>query len=160
LYGGIVRGEFVPDRSDVNVMLVFKTISLEVLDVVRLRLAEIRRDVPISPLTLTEEDLADSAEVFPIKFLSIQRDYRLLWGTDVVASLQIPRDRLRRQCARELMNLQMRLRQSYLRQGHQRDFFTEANLLKAISPFFTLLAALIELKSGRVVTKKVEIAEA
>jgi hypothetical protein len=42
------------------------------------------RDFRLAPLLLCESDLRYSIEVFPIKFLDMQRYHRVLWGKDVL----------------------------------------------------------------------------
>jgi len=42
------------------------------------------------PLLLSADEMRQSADVFSIEFLDMQRHYRLLWGEDILKTLEIP----------------------------------------------------------------------
>lgn len=159
LYGGLAKGEFTPSKSDANLMLVVGTVSLADLDVIREVSEAAQRHVHLSLLTLARADIADSAEVFSSKFLDIQRHHRTLHGKDVAATMVVPRERLKRQCSRELMNLLLRLRQAYLLRS-QRTEMIEAALLKAVPGLMANLATEIELLTGQAHATKAAIVAA
>jgi predicted nucleotidyltransferase len=159
LYGGLAKGEFAPGSSDVNVMVVLTESTVSILDRLAPALEQARRDIRLSLLLLTEKDLAAAAEVFSIKFLDVQRYHRVLWGKDVASQLSVTQERLRRQCAREIMNLQLRLRQFYL-QRLRRPELIEGTLKGAISSFVTTLSVLLELKTGEIGSTKAAVAAA
>lgn len=148
LFGGAARGRFDPVTSDVNLMLVLKTGTIGVLDEIAAAVALMRRFCRLTLLTLTEADLPNSAEVFPTKFLDIQRHHETLWGRDVAAELQVPRDRLRRQAVRQLMNLHLRLRQVYL-ESNTRPEILDTMIRRSVMPLLVNLGILLELRSGR-----------
>ena len=81
LYGGLAKGEFMPEHSDVNVLIVLRTIDVQVLD----RAAPLVRqggfEFGLTAMLLTETDLRDSAAVFPIKFLDHVCYYSFLTHT-------------------------------------------------------------------------------
>ena len=158
LYGGLAKGEFTPKTSDVNVMVVLQEVSVEILDQMIPSLDEARRIFQLNLLTVTEADLADSAEVFPIKFLDIQRHHRTLFGKDVASALNVPRERLRRQCAREIMNLQLRLRQFYL-ERRQRPELIESTLQRSVATLLINLSVAMELKTGQSFPTKAAVVE-
>ena len=158
LYGGLAKGEFVPAKSDVNVMVVLNQVGLEAMDQIRGELEAARRRIPLNLLTLASSDIEDSAEVFSIKFLDIQRHHLVLFGVDATASMVVPRERLRRQCSRDLMNLLLRLRQFYLQRAWHPEQM-ESALVKCVSSLFTDLAIAVELETGREVSTKAEVIE-
>src|SRR5688572_3137476 len=153
LYGGIVKGEFLPGRSDVNVMVVVKESTVELLDRLAPVLSQARRDIQLSLLLLTPKDLPPAADVFSTKFLDIQRYHQVLFGADAASELNVTPERLRRQCAREIMNLQLRLRQFYL-QRMRRPEMIENTLKALIAPFLTTLSVLLELNTGQTAATK------
>ena len=148
LYGGLAKGEFVPNHSDVNVLVVLKSAPLPALDTLQPIVARARAAIPLALLTLAEEDLTVTADVFPIKFIDIQRHHRTLAGREVIKEFEITRDRLRRQCARELHNLLLRLRGLYVQRAPRPEQIEET-LSHAVSSFLTTLGALTELKLGQ-----------
>jgi len=156
LYGGLARGEYTPQSSDVNVMIVLKEIAFETLERAAPIFQRAGRDVNLAPLLLSENDLRRSTDVFPIKFLDMQRHHHVLWGRDVLADLPIARDHLRWRCEQEIKNLLLRLRQFYLRRSHYSERI-ESTLTRALSSFLASLSMLVELKIGAMATTKAEI---
>ena len=160
LYGRIAKGESPHGNSEDTVLLGLRSAHHATLDALLPALEQARTGIPLTLLTLTEADLPTFSEVFPIKFTDIQRQHRLLAGREPFAQLEITRDRLRRQCARELQNLLLRLRSFYLQRGQHPEQL-EDNLTHSISSFLSTLAALIELKSGeRPASKSATVATA
>jgi predicted nucleotidyltransferase len=148
LFGSAARGSFDPAISDVNVMLVLRSVSVPILDQIAGAAEPARRDFLLSLLTVTEADLGDSAELFPTKFLDIQRNHRTLWGREVAVDLVVPRDRLERQARRQLVNLHLRLRQVYL-ESRTRPEQLDAMIRRSVATLLLNLGLLLELKLGR-----------
>jgi hypothetical protein len=159
LYGGLAKGEYIPDTSNVNVMIVLDEVTVAALDKAAPIIQGGVRDFRLAALLLCESDLRYSIEVFPIKFLDMQRYHRVLWGKDVLADLTIARDHVRFRCAQEITNLLLRLRQFYLQRAHRPELI-ESTLTRAISSFLTSLNTLTELKTGQAATTKPAIIEA
>src|SRR5690348_200461 len=82
LFGGLAKGEFVPEKSDVNILLVFRTVNIEVLDRAAPLVRQGALEFRLAAMLVTEADLIDSADVFPIKFQDMQRRHKLMWGED------------------------------------------------------------------------------
>jgi predicted nucleotidyltransferase len=156
LYGGLARGEYARQSSDVNVMVVLKQVTIAALDQMVSPVQKGARDFRLAVMVLNENDLLDSTDAFPIKFLDVQRHHRVLWGKDVLAELSIHRDHLRLRCEQEIKNLLLRLRQFYLRRSHYPDFI-ENTLTRAISSFLTNLGVLVEMKTGEAAATKVAV---
>lgn len=148
LFGGAARGQFDPRVSDANVMVVLRADSLEILDAISVATQPFLRQFQLSLLTVTEEDLPDSAEVFPTKFLDIQRYHETLWGKDVTTAFAVPRDRLERHALRQLMNLHLRLRQVYL-EARGRPEVLDRMIRRSVSTLLLQLGILLELRSGK-----------
>ena len=148
LFGSAVRGNFNPGTSDANVMLVLRSVSVPILDQIATAAEPLRREFALSLLTVTEEDLGDSAELFPTKFLDIQRNNEVIFGRDVMTSLAVPLDRLRRQARRQLMNLHLRLRQVYL-ESRARPEQLAAMIQRSVITLTLNLGLLLELRTGK-----------
>ena len=107
----IAYGDFVKERSfpvasgPINLMLVLRQISCEHLDRVSPLIESAEKLIPLATMTLTEEDIKSSCDVFPIKFHDMQRFHRLLAGRDVLSDLEIRDDFLRLRCEQQLKNL-------------------------------------------------------
>ena len=159
LYGGIAKGEYAPLTSDVNAMVVLRDATTATLDRLVAPVQEGMRDCRLAVMVLTEEDLRRSTDVFPIKFLDMQRHHRVLCGRDVLADLGIAEAHLRLRCEQEIKNLLLRLRQFYVQRQHRPEL-VEGTLGRALSSFLIDLSVVLLLKTGRVPTGKEAIAEA
>lgn len=159
LYGGLAKGEYAQPNSNVNVMIVVKEASVEVMDRALPPVQAGMRDLRLAVMFLSEGDLRRSADVFPTKYLDMQRFHRVLWGRDVLANLPIATDHLRLRCAQEIKNLLLRLRQFYLQRAQYPELI-EGTLTRAISSFLHSLSVLLTLKGVQVPAGKAAIAEA
>ena len=148
LFGGLAKGEFVPSQSDVNVLIVFRTINVAVLDRAAPLVRQGTLEFGLSAMLLTEGDLRDSADVFPIKFLDMQRRHKVLWGEDPFAKVNVTRDHLRPRCEQELRNLSLRLRQSYIQRTDRPELLQSA-LSRAVSSLLVNVGVLLELRTGK-----------
>src|SRR6266700_2244752 len=90
LYGSAAEGEFHPEYSDLNLLCVLRDASFASLA----KIAEVvewwRSKKHHPPLVLTPEELRTTADVFSIEFVDMKQRYRVLWGDDVLKSLDIP----------------------------------------------------------------------
>ena len=69
LYGGLVKGEYSPRNSDVNVLLVLKEVTVEELDKATAPVQWGMREFGLAVMVVTENGLHGFTDVFPIKFL-------------------------------------------------------------------------------------------
>jgi predicted nucleotidyltransferase len=159
LYGGLAKGEYVTGRSDVNLLLVLSRIDAELLDRLTPLASQGVRDFRLALFVLTEQDVVRSADVFPTKFLDIQRHHRLLWGKPVVSLLTIDREHLRLRCEQEVRNLSLRLRQLYLSRSHHPEQLAPT-LKDALSSFLVAIATAVELATGKAPASKQETLKA
>ncbi len=118
LYGSAAREDYRPGASDINLLIVMDPINVSTLKNTLDPVFKARRH-RIAPFFITPDNLRNSLDVFPIKFLSIKESYRLLWGEDILAGLEIHRDHLRWRCEQETRNLRMRLVRHYIMGGGQ-----------------------------------------
>jgi predicted nucleotidyltransferase len=159
LYGGLAKGEYFPDTSDVNVMVVLTGVTVAALDKAAPIVQGGVRDFRLAVLLLSEDDLRRSTDVFPIKLLDMQRHHRVLWGKEVLTDLNIARDHLRLRCEQEIKNLLLRLRQFYLQRAHRPELI-ESTLTRALSSLLTNLNVLVELKTGQAAANKLAVIKA
>jgi len=159
LYGGLVKSKSVKDSDPINLMVIVREISTQVLDQVAEPYLMSRRNDQIQLLTLSKEDLLTSTDVFPIKFLDMQQDYRILRGDDLVAGLEITRDHLRLRCEQEMKNLMLRLRQIYLARSQQPKALSGA-MVKAYAAFISAADVLCELTTNQVFRSNEEVLNA
>ena len=158
LYGSAVKHDFCEETSDLNLLLVFREISLQTLDAFAPVFRKGQTHLPLGVMLYSREDLARSTDVFPIKFMDIKAHHQLLWGSDVLTTLEVQEEHLRLRCEQELKNLAIRLRMFYLQES-QRAEQIERKLERVFSSLLISLEALQYLKTGKHASTQAETIE-
>ena len=114
LYGSGARGEYIPGRSDLNFLIVLTEEGIKGLDRAFKVVAKWHRRRVTTPLFMTPEYIATSRDTFPLEFLSIKRDYQVVWGKNPLAKLTVRKKQLRLQLEREIKGKLLQLREAYL----------------------------------------------
>ncbi|HEX3236487.1 MAG TPA: hypothetical protein VHR41_20010 [Gemmatimonadales bacterium] len=114
LYGSAARGDFVPGRSDINLMLVVDQLSPTTLATLRRAYDRWRKSRYDPPLLISRAEWARATDVFPLEITDMRAAYRVLRGLDPLAALEIDRSDLRRALEREFRGKLLRLRQGYV----------------------------------------------
>jgi len=159
MYGGMVKSKSIKDTDPINLMVVVREITTKILDQVSEPYMMSRRKDQLQLLTLSKEDLLSSTDVFPIKFLDMQQDYRVLKGEDLVKDLDVNRGHLRLRCEQEMKNLMLSLRQAYLKNS-TRPKALSGVMKKSYSAFLSAADVLAELSTGSVYRSSEEILQA
>lgn len=144
LYGGLSRGRYRPGRSDVNVAVILRDASSFALSAIAPSLKHAFLALRLEPFVVTATEIRRSADVFPTKFLDIQRHHLLLCGEDPFQGLVISREHLRLRVEQELRNLSLRLRRRYLSVYDDEGGMTLA-LVDVAVPLAVNLAGLLDL---------------
>lgn len=115
MHGSALSHEFIPGKSEVSLIIVLKDTSI----------STIRKCLPVqknwakrgvtTPYFVTVPFINSSLELYPIKFLNIQNDYKVLYGDDVLKDCQINKKCLKLQCERELKDIGTYLKNEYLK---------------------------------------------
>jgi predicted nucleotidyltransferase len=137
LYGSAATGEFHVGHSDLNVLCVMQNLGREELAKLHDASAWWAKKRNPVPLFFTAAELQDSADVFAIELWDIKAAHRVLYGEDVIASINVPMDLHRRQVEREFRNNTVRLRQHYIR--HPADSRKTLELMTSSISTFTAL---------------------
>ncbi len=124
LYGSAVRGEFIPGRSNLNILFLVSSYDSAVLKQYSALHRRWSKEQIVVPLFLTEEELQLSAAVFPLEFLEIQEQHRVLSGRDPFIGFHVKTDRLREAVVQGLTSQLLRLRQRYVEGGGGNDATT------------------------------------
>jgi len=124
LYGSAVRGEFLPGRSNLNILLLVSSYDSAVLKQYSAVHRQWSKEQIVVPLFLTEEELRTSAAVFPLEFLEIQEQHRVLGGRDPFIGFHVKPDWLREAVVQGLTSNLLRLRQRYVEGGGSDDATT------------------------------------
>ncbi len=111
LYGSAVRGEFLPGRSNLNILLVMASYDLQVLKKYNEIHKRWSKEQIVVPLFLTADDLPSASFAFPLEYHDILDYHRLLWGQDPFVGLKIDSRHLTAEVVQGLRGNLLRLRQ-------------------------------------------------
>jgi predicted nucleotidyltransferase len=117
LYGSAVRGEFVPGRSNVNLLLFMASYDVAVLKKYTGIHKRWSKDQIVVPLFLTRGDLQAAATVFPLEYLDIHDWHRVLWGQDPFVGFKIDERHLLSEVLQGLRGNLLRIRQRFVEGG-------------------------------------------
>jgi len=145
LYGSATGSEFIPRRSDLNLLILLARVNVAALETARDLAGRWRRE-RVVPVLMTGTDLHSSLDVFPIEMLELQTSRIVLWGQDPFAQLSVQQADLRLQCEHELKRHLFRFRRAYLGLGWgngERSRLLIASVT-GLLPLFRTLIRLIE----------------
>jgi hypothetical protein len=113
LYGSAARGDFIPGRSDINLMLVLDQLTPTVLRSLSRGFSAWRKSMPEPPLILSRGEWNRASDAFPIEITDMRLSYQVLRGPDPLDGVQVDRTDLRKALEREFRGKLLRLRQGY-----------------------------------------------
>ena len=117
LYGSATGKFYMPSKSDINLMVIFKDLGFSQLkSSLKIITHGIPKKIP-APLFLSLTHIETSKDVFPVEFLEIKENNILLYGSDLFSDMQIAETHIRLFCEREIKGKLIRLREAYLEIG-------------------------------------------
>lgn len=144
LFGSAARGDFVPGRSDINLMLIVDDLSPAVLRSLAGAFTGWRKSGYEPPLILTREEWNGAADVYPVEIADMRAGYRVLRGTDPLAAAVVDPADLRRALEREFHGKLLRLRQGYTASSHDPAALGQL-ASRSVGTLLVLLRALLTL---------------
>jgi predicted nucleotidyltransferase len=143
LFGSAAEGRLRP-TSDVNLILVFRSLPLTELEPLRECIGFAHSVIRLNTLFLEESELALAAQAFAVKFSDIRGRHRVLYGTDPFAGIEIGREAIVGRLKQVLLNLTLRLREHYVLSGERPE--QHLKLIAEISgPLRACAGAILEL---------------
>jgi len=137
LYGSAVTGDYDPEFSNLNLLCTVHETALPKLQTLAPAVEWWTKQGHPTPLMITQEELLHSADVFVIELMDIRRQHRVLFGPDVVATLDIPMHLHRAQLEYELREKLILLRQRLLLAAGNKTRMWDL-LLRSLPAFATL----------------------
>jgi hypothetical protein len=137
LYGSAAGEDFHGKHSDLNVLCVVRAVDPPDLEKAEPAANWWRRLGNPAPLLMGQHELESSTDAFPLEFLDIRDQHRVLYGDDPFAQVEIDRHYHRVQVEHELRAKLLALRQRYL--GIHRDRKAVLGLLVDSLPSFSAL---------------------
>lgn len=113
LYGSGSRGDFIPGRSDVNLMLIVDELGPHVLRTLGPAFTGWRSSELEPPLLISRAEWSRASDAFPVEITDMRTSYQVLRGSDPLVGMQVDRSDLRRALETELRGKLLRLRQAY-----------------------------------------------
>jgi len=155
LYGSAVGEDFIPKKSNVNLLLVMERIDPPDLKM-SLKLINQGRKKGIVPLLLTVEHMKSSTDTFPIEFLEMKENYILIYGKDILGELEVNSRNVRHQCEQQLKGGLIRLYQVYLEIGMRKKRIRSL-LINSLTSLVPIFRSLLRLKGKALPVKKRDI---
>ncbi|UCG66436.1 MAG: nucleotidyltransferase domain-containing protein [Deltaproteobacteria bacterium] len=159
LYGSGARGEYVPKKSDINLLIVLSENGIERLGDATDAAAKWRKRNVRTPLVMTKGYIKSSLDAFPLEFFNIKSAYQVVYGEDVLKDVVIRKEDLRLQCERELKAKLLLLRESFLEANNKKHLLREL-VAQSLSAFISIFKALLYLKGDEVPEKNVAVLSA
>lgn len=116
-FGSVVRGNFNPKTSDINLLIVLTEPSVAAYQAIA---GVIQQFGKIEPFLLERRGMERTMRVFAVKFKSIQRNYRLLAGEDPFTGYKVPDSLSKLLCEQAIRNLRLRLTHDFVKIGEKR----------------------------------------
>jgi predicted nucleotidyltransferase len=113
LYGSAARNDFVPGRSDINLMLVLDEVTPTVLRSLGRAFGGWRKSTREPPLLLSRGEWSRATDAFPIEITDMRLSYQVLRGIDPLHGVEVDRTDLRKALEREFRGKLLRVRQGY-----------------------------------------------
>jgi predicted nucleotidyltransferase len=146
LFGSAADGRLGP-TSDVNLLLVLRGFAPDRIGRMRDALLTAEAAIKLRVMFLLESEVTSAAEFFAQKFADILRRHRTIYGQDVLTALKVPRHAEIFRLKQILLNLVLRLRETYTARGHRPEQVMRA-LADTLGPLRAACATLLELEAG------------
>jgi hypothetical protein len=124
LYGSAVRGEFLPGRSNLNLLLFLSSYDVALLRKYNGLHKRWSKEQVVVPLFLTKADLQSAASVFPLEYQDIHDCHRLLWGQDPFVGFKVDSRHLAGEVLQGLRGNLLRVRQRFVEGGGTEEAVT------------------------------------
>ena len=156
LYGSVARGEYIYKTSDINFLIVMSEQGMKRLRSALPLIPKWKKSNVSTPLILTPEYIQSALDSFPIEFLTMKQNYRVIYGEDVLTKIEIQPEHLRLQCEREMRGKLLSLREGFLNTNGKSPMIKR--LIKvSLSAFSSIFSALLYLKNEEVPELKRQI---
>jgi predicted nucleotidyltransferase len=144
LYGSGAEGKLRP-ASDVNVIVVLSRFDQNKADQLRESLRLAAAAIKLKAMFLLEEEVQPASQAFAVKFADVKRRRRVLYGDDPFAGVSVLREDAIFRLKQTLLNLILRLRESYISRGLREEQLV-ATIADAAGPLRSCAATLLELE--------------
>ncbi|MFH0948497.1 MAG: hypothetical protein V1833_05825 [Elusimicrobiota bacterium] len=143
LYGSKATGEDTKKHSDYNLLIILGDIKFgDLKSLSKIIKFWLKRGNP-PPLLFTMDRFIKSADVFPIEFLDMKDNRKILYGEDPFENLEIKNTHLKHECEFELKGKLIKLQQGYIASRNKSDI--RNLLIKSVTTFLILFRNVVRL---------------
>jgi len=157
LYGSYLTEDYVKGISDINLLLITEDeiSNLETLSNIAKNI--IKKGFAV-PLILSKGFITSSLDTFPLEYLNIYSNYKVLYGNDFFINIKIEPIHLRRQCERELKSKTLILKNLYLLHNQNHSMLL-SGLLTSLKAIFPILKGIGYLIKGKIIQNSLQSIE-
>lgn len=112
VHGSVVRGEYRPGESDVDVIVILDKADFAQLEAIGNPLQLARYSARIEAMILTESEIGGASDAFPLLYDEIKQRHVLLVGRDPFKAVEVHDTHRRLRIEQELREAQIRLRRA------------------------------------------------
>lgn len=159
LYGSGADRHYIPGKSDLNFLVVLTERGMEDLEKAMTVVARGRKSRVATPLFMTKDYIGAALDAYPIEFLAMKLNHVMVYGEDVLTTLEIRPEYLRLQVERELRGKLLLLRQRFL-ETEGKDKELRRLIRESLPAFLTAFKALLWLLGREIPRERPEIVEA
>ena len=116
-HGSSLGPQFRPGISDYNFLLVADPVDLPLLERLATHAGRWRKRRISVPLVVRPIFIASALDSWPLEFLSMKAQYRVLYGEDPLAGIAFQPEHIRLQCEREIRSKLILFRGAYIECG-------------------------------------------
>ncbi len=145
VYGSAAGYEYIPKRSDINLLIVLTEEGIQKISSAIETVNRWKKKRVTTPLFLTEDEIKNSLDTFPVEYINIKFSYRVLYGKDIFAELEFNREFIRLQCERELRAKIIILRGAILDTG-VKEGQLKSVLIQSLKAFIAIFRAVLYLE--------------
>jgi predicted nucleotidyltransferase len=146
LFGSAAEGKLGP-TSDVNLLLVLRKFAPDKILQLRDAFLAAEAAIKLRVMFVQADEVSSAAEFFAQKFADILRRHRIVFGQDVLVALKVSRRAEIFRLRQILLNLVLRLRESYIARGHRPEQVALI-LADTFGPLRAACATLLELEGA------------
>jgi len=156
LYGSGAKGEYVRKKSDINFLVVLSENGVSQLQKSFSLVKKWRKRKVAVPLFMTRDYINSSLDSFPVEFLSMKQNYKVVYGEDELAAIDIPPNELRLECEEQVKGKLLHLRGGFLASAGKKRLIEEL-LSISVPSFISIFEALLFLKKETPLSQKSEV---
>lgn len=145
LYGSFIRGNFQVGISDINILIILDRSEFDQINRFGKECRKLINTYHITPLLLRRQEFLNSADVFPMEYMDLVDDYKVLHGEDVTDKLDLTTNNLRHQLEHHLRGNVNSLRQ-LITGSEGKTRILGKNLKTSFGSFSSLFRGLLRLK--------------